>query len=591
MASRTLAIVLAGSSTGARKALDKVDERLGRFGGAIKTAAKAAGIAGIAIGAAFTAIGVAASKSLSKFDDIGKASARIGITTDAVQKLGFAAEQSGANFDTVERGLTRMAASLDDARLSENSPAARALAAMNLGIEQFDGLDPEQQLELFADALAGVEDPSKRAAYAQDVFGRSGAQLLPLLQNGSAGIRSLGKEFEATGGLIDGKAIKSGERFNDTMNIIKKTVVALRDQFVAALLPTLQRMADVFREKVVPILRDVVIPILIKLGEISLTVFEFMLRKIEEAVGAAINIINGFIDGINFVISGLNKVPGVSIDAVEKLDDLNFSFGTAKIGAEELDGAVGGVETAIDNEAGAAQDAVTPNDNYGASLKRVRSDALAAGAAIEGLYTAQQMLNLAMDGFSDVASAAALAARPKIDYGSSSGGSGGGSRGSGGGGGGSSRGSGSGGASGDSGSNGGGSSADADEGFLTEDQLGYATHKETGERFVKELTSSGDVQYRRVGVRQRRGDELLETEDDGVDMLEMAKGGIVRRPTVALIGEAGPEAVVPLDRMQPTTVNYVFNINAQDGLIDVQSLREQLTEWVNVDFARGAYSM
>ena len=431
MASRTLAIVLAGSSTGARKALDKVDERLGRFGGAIKTAAKAAGIAGIAIGAAFTAIGVAASKSLSKFDDIGKASARIGITTDAVQKLGFAAEQSGANFDTVERGLTRMAASLDDARLSENSPAARALAAMNLNIEQFDSLDPEQQLELFADSLAGVEDPSKRAAYAQDLFGRSGAQLLPLLQNGAAGIRALGKEFEATGGLIDGKAIKSGERFNDTMNIIKKTVVALRDQFVAALLPTLQRMADVFREKVVPILRDVVIPILIKLGEVSLTVFEFMLRKIEEAIGGAINIINGFIEAINFVISGLNKVPGVSIAAVEKLDDLNFSFGTAQTGAEELDGAVGGLETAIDNEAGAAEAAVTSNDNYGSSLKRVRSDALAAGAAIEGLYTAQQLLNLAMDGFSDVASAAALAAKPKIDYGSSSGGSGGGSRGSG----------------------------------------------------------------------------------------------------------------------------------------------------------------
>jgi len=31
-------------------------------------------------------------------------------------------------------------------------------------------------------------------------------------------------------------------------------------------------------------------------------------------------------------------------------------------------------------------------------------------------------------------------------------------------------------------------------------------------------------------------------------MIEMAEGGIVRKPTLALIGEAGPEAVVPLDR-------------------------------------------
>ena len=599
MASRTLKYVFAGDTRKLNRSTQQVDGRLGKLAQVATKYGKVAAVGIAAIGVAVVGVGVAVSKSLAKFDDIGKASARIGITTDAVQKLGFAAEQSGANFDTVERGLTRMAAALDDARLSENAPAARTLKSMNLSIEQFDGLNPEQQLELFADALSQVEDPSLRAAYAQDVFGRSGAQLLPLLQNGSAGMRALGKEFEATGGLIDGKAIKSGERFNDTMNVINKTIMAVRDQFVAALLPTLQRVADVFREKVVPILRDVVIPILVKLGEVSLTVFEAFLDSVEGAVSGAVKVINVFIDGINKVISGLNKVPGVSIDAIGKIDELSFSFGTAKTGAEDTSASVDGLTQAIDYEAQAAQDGASANDTYGASLSAVREDALAAGAAIEGLYTAQQQLNLAMQGFADVASAAALAAKQKIDYGSASGsrrsggGSGSGSCRSSGGGGGSSGGSGSGGGSGDSGGNGGGSGTDGDEGFLEDHQLGYATHRETGERVIKERTSGGDIQYRVVsGGQPQRGGDLLEYEDEGEDMLEMAKGGIIRaRPggRIVRVAEGGQdEAIIPLGRGARglgTTVN--MNVRVEGGLISQGDFLDAFAERVNILFEQG----
>lgn len=43
---------------------------------------------------------------------------------------------------------------------------------------------------------------------------------------------------------------------------------------------------------------------------------------------------------------------------------------------------------------------------------------------------------------------------------------------------------------------------------------------------------------------------------------KLATGGIVTSPTIAMIGEAGPEAVVPLNRMGSmggATVNIVIN--------------------------------
>jgi hypothetical protein len=54
---------------------------------------------------------------------------------------------------------------------------------------------------------------------------------------------------------------------------------------------------------------------------------------------------------------------------------------------------------------------------------------------------------------------------------------------------------------------------------------------------------------------------------------ELANGGLVMRPTLALVGEAGPEAVVPLDRMGGMGNNITINVNGGDPNQVVQALR------------------
>jgi hypothetical protein len=61
----------------------------------------------------------------------------------------------------------------------------------------------------------------------------------------------------------------------------------------------------------------------------------------------------------------------------------------------------------------------------------------------------------------------------------------------------------------------------------------------------------------------------------GVDIPAMAKGGIVNRPTLALIGEAGPEAVIPLSgRNAGMGTNITINVNAGLGADGNQIGRE-----------------
>jgi hypothetical protein len=65
------------------------------------------------------------------------------------------------------------------------------------------------------------------------------------------------------------------------------------------------------------------------------------------------------------------------------------------------------------------------------------------------------------------------------------------------------------------------------------------------------------------------------------DIPMLAAGGIVTGPTLAMIGEAGPEAVIPLDRMSQmggggTTVN--INVNGGDPNAVVQALRTYMRQ-------------
>ena len=57
---------------------------------------------------------------------------------------------------------------------------------------------------------------------------------------------------------------------------------------------------------------------------------------------------------------------------------------------------------------------------------------------------------------------------------------------------------------------------------------------------------------------------------------KLADGGIVTGPTLALIGEAGPEAVIPLDRAGSMGNNVTINVNGGDPNAVVDALRRYM---------------
>jgi hypothetical protein len=145
-------------------------------------------------------------------DDIGKSSKRIGITVQEMQKLSHAAQLAGADMGSVEKAMRRMQATVFDAA-NGLSEANRALGALGLSVDELKGKTPHEQFELIAEALNEVENASDKAAIAQDVFGRAGTALIPMLDN----YKAIGDELERVGGIMSGDAVKAAEDFNDAL--------------------------------------------------------------------------------------------------------------------------------------------------------------------------------------------------------------------------------------------------------------------------------------------------------------------------------------------------------------------------------------
>lgn len=182
------------------------------------------GVAAAKWSAGLAAAGVAASGALVKTaidsaDATNILAQKLGISTEALSKLEYAAKLSDVSQASLEGGLKRLTKTLVDAQ-DPASKAASALGSIGLSSRELLSLPADEQLGAIADALARVQNQSERAAIAQRVFGRSGVDLLPLLAEGSQGIRALGNELQQLGGVVDGSFADRASAFNDNLDRI-----------------------------------------------------------------------------------------------------------------------------------------------------------------------------------------------------------------------------------------------------------------------------------------------------------------------------------------------------------------------------------
>jgi hypothetical protein len=206
----------------------------------LSAGAAAAGAAVIAAGAALWRLADQTTRTFGAFEDMSQ---RTGIAASELHALSIAAEQTSSDFEAITTGLRRMPSFLEDARNGMAS-ATTAMDVLGVSMQDFEGLSPEDSFYRMIDALGSVEDETRRAALAQDVFGRGAMALIPLIESGSGELRGFADEARRTGLVLDEDAYAAADRFQDAIAMMNREMQSALMEGIEPLLPQLQQTAE-----------------------------------------------------------------------------------------------------------------------------------------------------------------------------------------------------------------------------------------------------------------------------------------------------------------------------------------------------------
>ncbi len=222
------------------RGLRRASARLKAFGEGVRNI----GLKMAGLGAAVIAPLAGAAKSFadmgSKLWDMSK---RTGVSVEALSVLGYAAEQSGAEIESLEVGLRKMQKTIVDAA-SGSTSAQESLALLGLTVADLAGLSPEQQFKLIADRIDQIADPTLKAAAAMEVFGKSGTGLLPMFEGGAAALDAYEQHARKLGIIMSTEDAKATDEFGDALGDLWKVLKQAAFTIGSALAPLLQSLAQ-----------------------------------------------------------------------------------------------------------------------------------------------------------------------------------------------------------------------------------------------------------------------------------------------------------------------------------------------------------
>lgn len=189
----------------------KADALLGALSNTLAAIGAAAGVGAVAVG-------VLIKKTADAGDEAAKAAQAYGITTDAVQTLGYAAEFSGSSFEELSGALAFLA--------------------------RKGSKDVEADLRAIADTLATMPDGGEKTAFAIEKLGRSAARLIPLLNGGSKALDDFGQEAEDLGVVLDSDTVAASEALNDSLDRLWKVGLGAVRRALGPLIPEILRISE-----------------------------------------------------------------------------------------------------------------------------------------------------------------------------------------------------------------------------------------------------------------------------------------------------------------------------------------------------------
>lgn len=236
---------------GEASGLNRVTDAVKNVGDAASTAlgrfAAVAGGAAVAAGGIFALV-----KSSSDFGDrVDELATKAGIGVEAFQELAYAASFSGIEQEALGTTIAKMNKNIVQASMGNKEMTAWFKRA-GLSVADLKTMKPEQVFAKISDAIADIPaDSPKRAALAMALLGKSGADMIPMLADGSAKLREQADEARRLGVIMGEDAVKASVSFNDQFDRTMKSVEGVGRMIGGVLMPVIQPLLESMQEWIV----------------------------------------------------------------------------------------------------------------------------------------------------------------------------------------------------------------------------------------------------------------------------------------------------------------------------------------------------
>lgn len=347
---------LEGATDDTGEEMKEAEKEAGKYGDTLKNGlAAGAKVAAAAVAAVATAAVAATAKLVDAAgetaeygDNIDKMSQKLGMSAEAYQEWDFIMQHSGSDIDKMSTSMKKLAEAVQD----PSKDAAAAFERLGINLEEAKSLSQEDLFAKTITALQGLEEGTERTALANDILGKSAMDLGALLNTSAEDTEAMRKQVHDLGGVMSDDAVKAAAAYQDSLQNMKTAVQGAGRSIVSDFMPSITQIMDGISllvsgqdgsvealtagfegfienleksadkltevaEKIIPILADAIIkaaPIIIEsAGRIVLNLAKGLIMELPSIIKIGADIIVKLVQGIADALPDL--IP-VAIDAV-----------------------------------------------------------------------------------------------------------------------------------------------------------------------------------------------------------------------------------------------------------------------------------
>lgn len=227
---------------------------------------------------------------------------QIGVSTEWLSRMEFAASQAGAGMEDVSQGMRFFHRAIQEAT-SGNAEAAAAFARVGMSVESLKGMNPEDAFIKAGAAMGQLSDAAERTDLAMRMFGRGGTGLIPMFREGEGVIRRNMELVDQYGATVTAAGAASADAWGDMIGELKLAWTGFK-----------QMIAEPMRDALMPYLRGLL---------------DWMREHPEEIKAKAKEIADAIVKACELIAEAVQKV----IEKFEGLAKLTGTLAGAKVGA------------------------------------------------------------------------------------------------------------------------------------------------------------------------------------------------------------------------------------------------------------------